>query len=74
MEGLTKEYFDEQIGKLATKADLDERLVAQTKELKRYTDEKQAELAEMIERTINVTSRVGRLEQDVAAIKQALHI
>ena len=71
---ITKEYFDEQIGKLATRQYLDERLDAQTKELKAYADEKQAELAGMIERTINVTSRVGRLEQDMAAVKQALHI
>jgi hypothetical protein len=41
---------------------LDERLQAQTTELKAYADEKQAELAGMIERTTNVASRVERLE------------
>ena len=69
MEGLTKEYFDEKLSTLtdditdikqtmSTKQYLDGRLDAQTNELKAYTDEKQAELAGMIERTINVTSRV----------------
>ena len=71
---ITKEYFDEQIRKLVTRQYLDERLDAQTNELKAYADEKQSELAGMIERAINVTSRVGRLEQDMAAVKQALHI
>ena len=67
---ITKEYFDEQLSKLATKNDL----AAQTKELKAYADEKQAELAEMIERTINVTSRVERLEHDIQDIKRALNL
>jgi hypothetical protein len=71
---ITKEYFDEQLAKLATKADLDERLAAQTKELKAYADEKQADLAGMIERTINVTSRVDRLEHDIQDIKRALNL
>jgi len=71
---ITKEYFDEQIGKLATRQYLDEKLDAQTKELKAYADEKQAELAGMIERTINVTSRVERLEHDIQDIKRALDI
>jgi hypothetical protein len=70
MEGITKEYFDDLIAQLATKDDL----TRQTAELKAYADDKQTELAGMIERTINVSARVERLEQDIVAIKHALHI
>lgn len=58
---LTKEYFDEALKGLET------RLIA-------HADEKQAELARMIERTINVTVRVERLEHDIQDIKRSLKL
>jgi dynactin complex subunit len=81
MEGISKEYFDEHMSALTrnisaiketmtTKDDLQKTEAR----LKDHAKELQAELAGMIERTINVSGRVEGLEHDVAAIKQALHM
>jgi hypothetical protein len=53
---------------------VDEKIAGQTKDLKAHADSLQAKLADMIERTVNVSNRVAQLEQDVTASKHALHI
>jgi hypothetical protein len=70
MAELTKEYFDQVISGLATKVDLEN----QTNNLKAHAEHLQSELAGMIERSVNVSERVKRLESDVKMIKQALHL
>jgi hypothetical protein len=66
---------------MATKDDLraaeeraNENLAAMETRLKAHAEGLQADLAGMIERTVNVSDRVAKLEGDVAAIKHALHI
>jgi phage shock protein A len=70
MAELTTEYLDKKLEGLATKADLEQ----QTKDLKAHAESLQAELAGMIERSVNVSQRVEKVESDIRAIKQALHL
>ena len=49
---LTKEYFDKQINKLVTKADLESALRSQTEYLKGYTDNQTESLARVIALTV----------------------
>ncbi|MDO8495278.1 MAG: hypothetical protein Q7S32_01975 [bacterium] len=77
MSDLTKEYFDKQLGNLATKADL----ALQTQDLKSYTDDKIDELAGMVERRfdeverkLDVREEVDRLKTQMKKVWDALHL
>lgn len=59
---LSKEYFDEQIKKLATKADINE--------LARMVNEG----FEDLQQRLDVKERVERLENEMKKIKDALHV
>ncbi len=48
MAELTREHLDQQIKKLATNKELDEKLAKQTKELKSYTDQQTEKLATIV--------------------------
>jgi maltodextrin utilization protein YvdJ len=83
MAELTTEYLDkklaEQTQALTSYVDakivgVEEKIVEQTKDLKAHAESLQAELAGMIERSVNVSQRVERIESDIRAIKQALHM
>lgn len=82
---LTKEYFDNIIKSVATKADIE----AQTKELKAFAGEQTADLARIIATTVaepmeqhfaelkdylEVRGDVQALKADMQRIKAALHI
>lgn len=86
MEGITKEYFDEQMSTLVAKIDgldriFDERLTAQTGELKAYTNARFEELAGMVQRgfadlseQLDMREQVEQHERDIQHIKQALNL
>lgn len=75
---LTKEYFDEQLKKLATKADLKE----QTKELEAYTDEVAGTILEAVDagfsrvnrRLDGRDKRLEKVEGELSEMKNALHL
>jgi len=90
---LTKEYFDEQLGKQLGKFAVniglafeekfveqaklfDNKISAQTKELKAYTDEKTEKLARMIQETIAepYEKRFTVIEKDIVKIKTVLNL
>ena len=77
MTSLTKEYFDQQLKKLATK----EGLGQQTKELKAYSDEKIGDLAVMVQRgfeslekQLDVRKDVEDLKRQMRQVREALQI
>ena len=77
MTELSKEYLDQKLNTLATKQDL----VAQTKQLKAYTDQQTEKLAAMVadgfeevKELLDVRERVKQLESDMHKIKEALRI
>jgi hypothetical protein len=79
MEGITKEYFDEHMSALTMHVNALKETMASKDDLKNLATkndlhEAVAELAGIIERTINVSGRVEQLEQDMTAAKEALHI
>ena len=83
MAELTTEYLDKKLAEQtqaltsyvdAKIAGVEEKIVEQTKDLKAHAESLQAELAGMIERSVNVSQRVEKIESDIRAIKQALHL
>jgi hypothetical protein len=79
MAELTTEYLDKKLEGLATKADLDQqtkdlKVIKETMATKQDIRDAISELAGMIERSVNVSQRVERIESDIRAIKQALHM
>jgi hypothetical protein len=66
---LSQEYFDQQLGKLVTKTDLDAALTAQTESLKNYTDNQTESLARII--ALNVADP---MEKHFAELKDLLQI
>lgn len=75
---LTKEYFDEQLKKLATKEDLK----AQTKEMEDYTDQVAASILESLDagfqrvhRRLDARDkRIEHVEGDLKEMKEALNL
>ena len=75
---LTKEYFDEQLKKLATKEDIK----AQTKELEDYTDQVAASILESIDagfqrvhRRLDARDkRLEHVESDLKEIKETFNL
>jgi hypothetical protein len=65
-----KDYFDAQFSELAR----DIKAIKETMATKQDVHDAVENLAGMIERTVNVSERVERLESDIRIIKQALHI
>jgi hypothetical protein len=77
MSDLTKEYFEQQISKLATK----ELLEAQTKELKAHAEALQSELARMVadgfedvQRRLDVRDLIDAHDRKFQKLEEALHI
>lgn len=66
---LTREYFDQQLGKLVTIKDLQSALKAQTKDLKDYTDNQTESLARVIALTV-----ADPMEKHFAELKDLMHI
>ena len=75
---LTKEYFDEQLKKLATKEDLKN----QTKDLEDYTDQVAATILESVDagfqrvyRRLDARDkRIEHVESDLKEMKEALNL
>ena len=75
---LTKEYFDEQLKKLATKDDLK----TQTKELEEYTNDVAATILEAVDAGFNRVNRrldgrdkrLEKVEGELSEMKGALHL
>ena len=75
---LTKEYFDEQLKKLATKEDLK----SQTKEFEDYTDQVAATILESVyagfqrvhRRLDSRDKRIEHVESDLKEMKEALNL
>ena len=84
MPQLTQEHFDKQLKELASKKDL----AAQTTELKTFAQEQTEELARItskgfagldrridtLEKQLDVTERVDKLEEQVKKIADALRV
>ncbi len=66
MTQLTKEHFDAQLKKLATKEDLKSEIAQLAGMVQRRFDD--------VERKLGVRVRVEKNERDIRVIKQALHL
>jgi ribosomal protein L29 len=65
---LTQEYFDRQLGKLASKEDLQ----SQTKELKDYIHESFEKQQEYIDERVTELMEQNKVKEDVAMLKREL--